>query len=971
MKITKRITAFFLCLLLISGWIPAISSDAATGDITFVSDGRTSILVDEVYSFSAQIEGGVTANKVSWYSSDQPMDYISYVADGNKLTITGVRITDTNAPIKFTAVFGGRSASISIAVVQNTVCYFTDVAGKSDVIDGSSNASITDTMLVNSTMQITTNRHMQYGESIKTNVSNNNGNITVTELDIDTYIYNIEAAKLTATGEHVLLATDPYTYTDSEGFTRTIIATYRIQVIDGLVLNVTGHSMYKGENANTPAVWTGLQAISDSSNPVTWKVSYGKGESAVDVSDYIKITTSNDQKKPTISVSSELPITEAMGTGRDYTITASQTVEGKVLTADCTLTIKQPVTGVSIFEKNEEKQQVTLFITGNGDGSVSYSSDTLTALVSGYTVGGINVQPDVSTVQWICTDENTVSISQVNTTCKITAQKPGNAAILVSSVDDPSKNAIINVTVRPKVSEVEITNGSSLTVNLSEGFVQLFSKVTSDAVDGVTVLEEDINREVQWTSSNENLAKVDKSTGYVTLLSSGSVSISCTSTDDANVHDEIFLTINIPVSRVELDDYRIKIGVGESYYSTLTLHASPDTLTPSNQEVTWESSDTEIAVVDNKGMITGVAGGNCTILVRADEGEVTATCEVEVYEAVSTIELNKSKLSINMGEETVLEATVAPKTATDQNVTWVSDNPSYVQVTQEGLVRGLQPGVPVAITAYIIDNKGKEISATCVVTVEVPIVSLSLSEDSRNLTKGDIFYLSTSIAPSNATNTGVVFGSTNEAVATVTNDGQVTAMGGGACYITCTSLNRDMVSVCYIYVTEKVSKITLSKSSVKIKKGKKVTLKATVSRPQATEKGVQWTSSNKKIATVSSKGVVKGKAYGTVTIKCKAVDGSGKYATCKVTVKRPATSIKISKATLRLHTGYAYNLKATVLPKKATNKNVKWSSSNSKVAKVSTKGKVVGVSVGSCTITCTTKDGTKLSSKCKVTVIKK
>lgn len=82
------------------------------------------------------------------------------------------------------------------------------------------------------------------------------------------------------------------------------------------------------------------------------------------------------------------------------------------------------------------------------------------------------------------------------------------------------------------------------------------------------------------------------------------------------------------------------------------------------------------------------------------------------------------------------------------------------------------------------------------------------------------------------------------------------------------------------------TKVVLNKTAASVVKGKTITLKATVTPSSASSKGVKWSSSNTKVATVSSKGVVRGVAFGTATITAAARDGSGKKATCKVTVKK-------------------------------------------------------------------------------------
>ena len=104
-----------------------------------------------------------------------------------------------------------------------------------------------------------------------------------------------------------------------------------------------------------------------------------------------------------------------------------------------------------------------------------------------------------------------------------------------------------------------------------------------------------------------------------------------------------------------------------------------------------------------------------------------------------------------------------------------------------------------------------------------------------------------------------------------------------------------------------------------------------------------------------------------------ALDGSNKYATCKVTVKQPVTSIKLNKKTVTLKAkGSAKQktatLRATVSPKNANNKAVKWTSSKSKIATVNSKGKVTAKKKGTCYVIATAKDGSKKSAKCKIVV---
>lgn len=162
-----------------------------------------------------------------------------------------------------------------------------------------------------------------------------------------------------------------------------------------------------------------------------------------------------------------------------------------------------------------------------------------------------------------------------------------------------------------------------------------------------------------------------------------------------------------------------------------------------------------------------------------------------------------------------------------------------------------------------------------------------------------------------------------------------------------------------------VDKITLNKTAT-VYTGRTTTLKATISPDNATNKAVKWSSSNNGIATVTQSGVVKGVRAGVATITAKA-NGGPVVATCKVTVRQSVQSISMAKKATVL-TGKKVTLKVKVSPTNAYNKSVYWKSSNTKVAKVTQTGVVTGVKKGTATVSATTKDGSKKTVKCTVTV---
>lgn len=163
----------------------------------------------------------------------------------------------------------------------------------------------------------------------------------------------------------------------------------------------------------------------------------------------------------------------------------------------------------------------------------------------------------------------------------------------------------------------------------------------------------------------------------------------------------------------------------------------------------------------------------------------------------------------------------------------------------------------------------------------------------------------------------------------------------------------------------------LSKKTITLNKGKSFVLKATVSSSKASNKKLIWKSSNAKVVKVTSAGKVIALKGGSAVVTAVAADGSGKKASCKITVKVPVTSIKLSKSSGKMYVGATYDLKTTVSPADATNKKCTWTSSNEKVAMVSSAGRVVAVAAGTAVITAKAADGSGKKASFKVTVAKR
>ena len=164
-----------------------------------------------------------------------------------------------------------------------------------------------------------------------------------------------------------------------------------------------------------------------------------------------------------------------------------------------------------------------------------------------------------------------------------------------------------------------------------------------------------------------------------------------------------------------------------------------------------------------------------------------------------------------------------------------------------------------------------------------------------------------------------------------------------------------------------VNSIELNKTSIDLFINNSENLIATINPSNATNKNINWTSSDTSVATVDNNGRVTAKKAGTTTIIVSSDDGN-KKATCKVTVKNiNVAGISISESNLNLIRGNSHSLTATINPSNATNKNITWTSSDTSIATVNSSGKVTAISEGIATITATTNDG-GFTATCTVNV---
>lgn len=418
---------------------------------------------------------------------------------------------------------------------------------------------------------------------------------------------------------------------------------------------------------------------------------------------------------------------------------------------------------------------------------------------------------------------------------------------------------------------------------------------------------------------------------------------------------------------------------------TLNLSAVFSLPEPTNKNVIWKTTDENIAKItpstngtgDNQCTVEFVGEGSVTIsVVSAENPECIDWVTFNIEDPLTSIKINEVPDEINytLGQYQ-LSATVV---GTNKKVTWsvAEDSKSVATVDPDsGLVTFLKPGhASITATTEGRDETGTRLTDTITLNITNPVVDVSLSyTELSGLRVGDIRGITATITPSDASNRNVTWSSTDPSVATVSTTGvtpdlttNITAVAPGSCTIICETEDGEKRAFCVVTVIQPVTSITLSETTMTVVKGTYFWLNATVLPENATNKEVNWVSSNTEICTVGSDGQCVAVAAGKCTIKAVSLD-NGTTAYCEVIVTEPVTGILLNTYNENMIAGNKLMLLPTILPVEATNKNVTYVSSDPSIATVDENGIVTAVAGGSCSIKVTTEER-QLSAVCNITV---
>lgn len=640
--------------------------------------------------------------------------------------------------------------------------------------------------------------------------------------------------------------------------------------------------------------------------------------------------------KESVATVSQSGLVTGVGPG-ETTVHAVTTDGGKM--ASCLVKVGTPVKGITLSVSSK-----TLYV---GDPSLDISA-TLTP-----------ANATDKSLEWSSSDPEVASIAPgAALRAVIKPLKPGKTTI-TATTKDGGFTASCEVTVKRHVSGVSL-NKASLTLYVGE----------TESLAATVAPEDASDKTVAWSSDNSAVASV--SNGKVTANKPGTAVIKVV-TNDLSKEAACTVTVKRHAESVELSQKEIKLYLGENRSLTATVLPSD----ASDKNVTWSSSNPNVATVSTAGNVVSKSVGTTVITVKTADGGHQASCHVTVLEPVvyaTSLTITPQALNMNIGESASLTLQMLPSNANEKLV-WESDNESVARV-----VNGDITAVGVGVAKIMV--KGKNVTSnevTVTVIDKFAVTGVKLNESEKSLQVGDSFTLTATVLPEDARDKTVTWSSDKESVATV-KDGVVTAVSPGTAIIKVTAGAGAFSATCSVTVEERIIEITEisypeDNQTINLKMGESYTIKVKVAPDNANE--ILKVSPAINCPVTWKRAKVQGTPYWNVTVTAIYKEGRGSlaidsknYSTqCFVSVtKVPVTGISLDVSETSMRVGQTLTLTSRVSPSDASIKDVIWESSDKTVAYVSQSGIVTAKSGGKVTITAKSKDNSSVVAKCVILV---
>lgn len=494
----------------------------------------------------------------------------------------------------------------------------------------------------------------------------------------------------------------------------------------------------------------------------------------------------------------------------------------------------------------------------------------------------VTPQSAAGSVKWVSSDEKVASVDK---TGEVSAKKVGECNV-TATVGKTSVTCKIVVTDGWTYFIIEPKDSTELEVG---GQLHLEAYYKNDMSKGKID-----DKELIWWSSDPTIATVDED-GIVRGIKKGKIQIEVWYKNNTDKKSSLELTVTTQkgiVTAITLDKTSLELESDDTYQLTATI--TPEEA--ANKKLTWSSSNEEVATVTD-GKVTAKKAGTATITVSAENGTVKASCQVKVSgRRVTGVQLSKKTMRLDVGNCGLLEATVLPENAENQEVTWSSSDEDIATIDEK---TGIVMGVAAGEADITVTTKEGNYTATCSVKVSevedpddiIPVTEIKIPSDSELLPEdnkieaGNQFAMPISVEPEDATNTDIIWISNNKECAEIDENGIVTAKKAGEVTITAVSVNGGKQAEYTFTITGAIlAAIELDRTQLYLQPGEEQQISATA-LPEGATAQFEWSSSDDGVAMVDEDGVVTAISTGKATITVVDKRYRDVKAMCIVTVQ--------------------------------------------------------------------------------------
>ena len=467
----------------------------------------------------------------------------------------------------------------------------------------------------------------------------------------------------------------------------------------------------------------------------------------------------------------------------------------------------------------------------------------------------LKVQPakaSLDGLKWSSADEE---IARVDQNGNVTGLKKGTT--MITAVTTGGKKASCTVKVLVPIERIELLESTEIPVKGKLQLKPVFFPENAEA------------KSLTWKATGKAVS-ISKS-GLVQALKPGDATI--TLTTDRGVVATVQVTVTQKATTISFKSKQIKVPIN----GTSVLKPTFGPAGSNRWTVTFTSANTDIATVDENGVVSGHSLGKTKITAKL-HNKKTATITVWVVIPVEEVRIPESA-ELARGKTLTLKPEYLPENATEKKVKWTSLSPKVASVTSGGVVKGLKAG-----TAVIRAKTDNGVIAECTVTVYNPVTQVKLNRTSLTLSLYEQKTLTATYKPKNAAHTMITWSSSNQKVATVDENGLVTGLAKGKCTITAKSENGKTAK-CTVTVNEYLPKrILIQKRYWTMNPGDEGQLECTFSPANTSDKTLIYSSSAPEIVSVDENGAFICHASGDAVLTATSTRASGVKEIAKIHV---------------------------------------------------------------------------------------